>query len=155
MLIKEGTKMREILFRGKMGSLNLFVAGNYFYSEKENTHYIIGDSKNYGFQKIAVIPETIGQFTGLKDKNGVMIFEGDILTSDNYPFKDEKKMSYNAEVCFFENCATFGYCLHCVNIDKRGISDGICELFEDYNHFEVIGNIHDNPDLLDDNNATI
>jgi len=81
--------------------------------------------------------------TGLKDKNGKLVFEGDVLTSDNYPFKDNGVRNYDAEVVWFINVPEFGIVLHCVNKNKRGISDLISEQIEDSERFEIIGNIHE------------
>lgn len=90
------------------------------------------------------------QCTGIEDKNGQLIFESDILTSSEYPFqKAEGKYNYHAEVIWFEENASFGYVLKCVNSEVSGISHNISELFEErVNLFEVLGNIYENPELL-------
>ena len=99
-----------------------------------------------------VVPETIGQYTGLTDKNGKEIFEGDILTSC-YPFKDGGEPNYNAEVFWSEGSLRFCTELHCVNPNKAGISDGICEGLTDIDiQYEIIGNIYDNSELIKVNN---
>lgn len=121
--------MKEILCRSKTEKGN-WVKGYYFYSEKENKHYILGESKDYGLQKFEVIPETVGQYTGLCDKNGTKIFEGDILKGVFYgfPFPVE---DYKFKV-FWD-----------------GLEAGFKASYFSNNECEILGNIHDNPELLE------
>lgn len=86
------------------------------------------------------------QYTGLKDKNGVEIYEGDILTSRQYPFQDDGEYNYHGVVEWIDYLASFYITKRLVNKDKRGISDGISEQIENINKFEVIGNIYENPE---------
>ena len=102
---------------------------------------------------VEVKPETVGQFTGLSDKNCKKIFDGDILRGFDYPFRDgEGKHNYYAEVVWFKNSPAFGLVTH-KNPKSNivGISDGNCEYMEDWETllWEVIGNIYDNPELLE------
>ena len=91
--------------------------------------------------------ETLMQYTGLNDKNGKEIYEGDILTVNVYPYIDEGKQNYVGVVEWI--FAGFRTVLKCVNKDKRGISDGINEPLEEGEDFEVIGNVHENPEILE------
>lgn len=103
-------------------------------------------SKNHG-----PIDEDIKlmQYTGKKDKNGVEIYEGDILTSENYPFQDEGKYNYHGIVEWADEVTAICITKRLVNKSKRGISDGIADIIEDTEKFQVIGNIYENPELLE------
>lgn len=116
------------------------------------------------------------QCTGLKDKNGKLIYEGDIIVIPNqYPFYDYKNkeeyqdlnktdgeikgetiLNYVGVVEFIFN--GWQYVLNCVNPLKRGVSNGINHHLneqgfeEDENScYEIIGNIYENPELLEVN----
>jgi uncharacterized phage protein (TIGR01671 family) len=132
--------MREILFRGK----------------NEDRGWIYGDLRNYEksgakaifshelLHRVEVDPATVGQFTGLTDKNGKKIFEGDIgrykqtdgATQNGKPITCIGKVIYNAKTASFA----------VESKDKAG-----CKYFDYFpiKDFEVIGNIHDNPELLE------
>lgn len=148
--------MREIKFRGKD------IKGNWRYGDlmtmkhfvaNSEEEYQIGDFESSLVYKIN--KETIGQYTGLHDKNGKEIYEGDIVTGTKYPFIDIGKQNYIGIVVFYEDVAQFGYEYKCVNKDKRGISNGINNEFNANENLicedlEVIGNIYENSNLLKD-----
>lgn len=124
--------MREILFRGKRKDNGELVVGNSVLFFKDTT-------KIYGeltyWREIEVIPETVGQFTGLTDKNGKKIFESDIVkaTTGIEGYKSTyhstiQEVKYNAEMC--------------------GIAVFLPFDNSDMVEVEVIGNIYDNPELL-------
>lgn len=142
--------MREIIFRGKT-SRGKWVYGSLIYVKREHNSFCCilesEDSGRYDFpyldadlgvidgQAISIERSTIGQFTGLTDKYGKKIFEGDIVRSDD--IHGEPLL-----VIFNEGCGAFQV------LFKDGYSEGFLERYSDINHLEVVGNIHDNPELL-------
>ena len=117
--------MREILFRGKTLKTNKWVYGS---CNLENTLAIIS--------RCAVIPKTIGQYTGLKDKNGTKIFEFDICKAYIHISKVGKKQLTGA-ICFEEGTFKFKCKRYIFNIYDLSAS------------IEVIGNAFDSPELLE------
>ena len=125
--------MREILFRGKDIRGNWHIGllahvGNAWYISNE-----AGIATAY-----EVIPNTIGQYTGLTDKNGTKIFEGDIV-------KCTSRFDAKDMVVIFETAE-----FHLVDRQRYKNYTECCG----YRHFgtletEVIGNIHDNPELAE------
>ncbi len=105
-----------------------------------------------GFEQLCVEKTNVElmQYTGFKDNNGKEIYEGDILTSKYYPFQDCGKLNYNAEVFWRELDGQWCIELHCVNPEKAGISDGMCESLTGRGiEFEIIGNIYENTKFLE------
>ena len=131
--------MREILFRGKRVDNGEWVYGDLLHPDNYGNGYSIEDftkDKNNCFD---VIPETVGQYTGLKDKNGKMIFEGDIVICRqeiNGNFIDEHIEKGYVEM----KQGAFG--LH----RKQGYYRPFKDWLEDY-EYEVIGNILKGGDL--------
>ena len=143
--------MREILFRGKCGYNNEWVDGFYYKaklyrSDKELCHYITiphPESDGRPSDHIMVHPETVGQFTGLTDKNGKKIFEGDIVhILGHHDVEDWKNVDYTALIDFLDG----GFCAIDGTVEEHGFRRyALARL--DFS-LEVIGNIHDNPELL-------
>lgn len=126
--------MRDILFRGKRRYNGEWVEG-FYYNDLwgDNVHCNI----IYGGIDYEVIPETVGQYTGLTDKNGNRIFEGDVVEA-----YDDIYVNGFAEVKgkVFFNCGSF-------DIDVEDV--GYIPLYSyGTENIEVIGNVHDNGDLL-------
>lgn len=124
--------MREILFRGKFGS-----EWKYGHLTIEPQGLAIKEPYMCGASHIWCIdPETVGQYTGLNDKNGTKIFEGDILK-----FNRDNEISYYNVVYSESNCRWI--------IRQNGIyPDDLDDFVEKY--MTVAGNIHDNPELLEE-----
>ena len=147
--------MREILFRGKAFFDGAWVEGDlrhggYFLND--NTVYIMRPVAGT-FENIPVEPATVGQYTGLTDKNGKKIFEGDIIETDNGKSSScfiVKFGEYYPKM-FFSMMDRLGYTLkHIPAVGFYGESLGTGEeviLFQSP-CVTVIGNIHDNPELL-------
>lgn len=141
LLIERGSNMREILYRGKGDTR--FNSGGWVYGvpikDYEGDWQLCTDCT-----KTTVLPETIGEYTGLTDKNGKKIFEGDIVT---YEDAEADYEGYHDNV--FLNCgevvisAWVGICFtnrQTVEMDDLYISETKVDC-------EIIGNIHDNPEL--------
>ena len=132
--------MRTIKFRGKVkhhdpmtNPENGWVEGYYFQD------LAFGEMRSYIFIPPCyweVIPDTVGQFTGLLDKNGKEIYEGDIVHLDSW--------KPNAMQIKFIEAA---FCL----ADEKGEYLGDIHYIQhaQVNQCTVLGNIHDNPDLLE------
>lgn len=130
--------MREILFRGRGNTK--YNDGEWYYGvpvrDFEGDWQICTDNS-----KRTVIPETIGQYTGLADKNGTKIFEGDIvdvLYDVNYIGVAAERIGV-FEVVFHNGCF----------MKQKG---GVRYHFIPSDKCTVIGNIYDNPELLGGNN---
>lgn len=151
--------MREYLFRGKRIDNGQWIYGYYikathhWHNHGVHEDWIATDTvQNGGWcnvrGKYAVSPETIGQYTGLTDKNGKKIFEGDIVHLTDVRYDNEWK----AVVTFGNPYCQYGWGWNLQYIGKKPqINTDILlwvEMEDVQVYCEVIGNIHDNPELL-------
>lgn len=139
--------MREILYRGKRVDNGEWVEGDLLRSRGKCYIHEHIDPFDYlgelsGFIKMyEVAPETVSEFTGLTDKNGKKIFEGDIVKWTDEYFND-----YKSEVIY--HCDKYNY--PAFDFEKHDYEcNGLQYAHEDC-YLEVIGNIHDNPELLEE-----
>lgn len=130
--------MRETKFRGKCLDNGEWIEGDLL---RMNGHwFIFPDPAPEGIDKYAVDPATVGEYTGLKDKNGKEIYEGDVIRS---PLSEDKTRPHR--IFYHTGNAAFMGAL----VDRKEL----CYLRLDQDWIykfekEVIGNIHDNPELL-------
>ena len=135
--------MREIKFRGKD------YGNNWQYGDlvcekwaKDSILMIKKDKREW-----SIVEDTVGQFTGLKDKNGVEIYEGDIVKINAHSYDYGFSKDRIGEIRFLEGC--FGFYKQLSEkeylFNELATESGYGEL----EYYEVIGNIYDNPELLE------
>ena len=120
--------MREIIFRGKRTDNGEWIDGCYLNKNNIGIFYDDTEESDCIVHIFSVIPETVGQYIGLTDKNGKRIFEGDIVkgTFLGFPIPIE---DYVFPICW-----------------QKDVTGYKANYFE---NVEVIGNIYDNPELLE------
>ena len=132
--------IQEVIFRGKRKDNGEWVEG-YYSNLGGNRPCILKEHILNGkmarileYENIIVLPSTVGQYTSLDDKNGVRIFEGDIVrygdTIHEVVFEKRNTTAYFGLVYSEIETMPFGH-------------------YQDLNHIEVIGNINDSPELLE------
>ena len=119
--------MREIKFRGKHTEDEVWLFGSLIMDA--NTYWYIYEPKEDA--ECEVLPETVGQYTGLKDKNGKEIYEGDVVQ-----YHPEANAGIGRVV--YEGSGFY------VIDEFNGLLDDFATL-----GIEIIGNIHDNPELIE------
>ena len=128
---------REIKFRAKKINKNEFVIGYYLPMAEGYRHYIYLPLEYLNeHSRIEIDPKTLGQYTGLNDKNGKEIYEGDIvkITQETETFFD--KVIYDNHLCSFRFEGLSDYC-------------DFCDWLREGAEFEVVGNIYEHKYLLD------
>ena len=143
--------MREILFRGKRTDNGEWVKG-YLYITHIGSHEIGSYDAEINIERLTfdVIPETVGQFTGLTDKSGVRIFEGDILDVSSdvaYGGVAVHRLGYFVvefhNGCFMKSALDDPQLSFFDNAKRKGLYH-----FISTDIHKIVGNIHDNPELL-------
>lgn len=155
--------MREIKFRGKCICSDEWVYGDLIHKRHDRDALMIQDENGLGND---VVPESVGQFTGLHDKNGKEIYEGDVLFVREWKnlamgmFDHEEREMFSLEDCKGE---LLYESQRVVYLEEGAMCAGdyyISTLWDkqDKRHqypifeVEVIGNIHDTPNLLSNGN---
>lgn len=126
---------REIKFRGKTVD-GVWLHGDLCQRVMDTsiTYKIFDNDKEIAFMTFPVLPNTIGQFTGLHDKNGKEIYEGDIVSFT----ADKESKNWVRPIKWLGAGFTFG------DIFPLNYPSGC---------YEIVGNIHDNPELLSTNHS--
>lgn len=138
--------MRETIFRGKRVRDGEWIYGSHIHLNIGKDY--IGEGQTWiGTLRPCmdeVVPETVGQYTGLTDKNGKKIFEGDVVQTAKYGKDSGTGCNFAGKDTFlvcFEDC---GFCLRNKwrRFNLRADTD-----------YEAIGNIYDNPELMEGGNG--
>lgn len=146
--------MREILFRGKRTYNGGWIEGSLIHADlldgrsytsilpadETSVHpldwpYLCCETGTFDGRAFPVKPETVGQFTGLTDKNGKRIFEGDIVLCDRNIAPSVDKQTFETKYDRMDGFYGEGWS-SCVTMDQHEM-------------MEVVGNVHDNPELLE------
>lgn len=133
--------MREYLFHGKCKGIDKWVEGTGIFFDGINTWLFSHDSTRpvaYDMERFIVEPESVGQYTGMKDKHGRKIFEGDIVDCWSEGVNAQGTVQQRKDGLWIIYPAW-----------QKHIMWGLCP--DDYSNttVEVIGNVFENADLLE------
>lgn len=133
---------REIKFRGKRTDNGDWVYGDLEYNRKnKSTRIHTYTPDGYYNRQYFVVNETVGQFTGLLDKHGTEIYEGDIIKFRHVVCEEDGIETWFSKVTFSDG-------VFCIEDDADySVFYAQCAS-EQYGGIEVVGNIYDNPELL-------
>lgn len=152
--------MRDISFRGKRMDTGEWVCGDLIREPYGTCIQYVIETKPCGAgaperkpttqrHKATIDPATVGQLVKVTKK--ARFYEGDIITSRRYPFQDNGNYVYHGVIEWSNEDLAFFLVLRLADFERRGISNGIGELLSGYTleGFYKLGNIHDNPELLE------
>lgn len=135
--------MRERIQRAKTVGTNTWIEGTYFPPENTMISHELSVF-NYAYMDYVVVPETVGDYTGIVDKHGTRVFEGDIVKT---------KYGRLCIVVWFFSPSHNGWDLQPINTVENCLHMKCPDAYDLYReeNLEVVGNVHDNPELLEDN----
>lgn len=136
--------MREILFRGKRTDNGEWVYGDLLHPTEDDKDYYIENFTQKKNNCHAVIPETIGQYTGVKDMNNKRIFERDIIS---IPYRDMSGFIEYQKALVFFNDERFAWSVKFMDGEVLSLDDVIDPSYP--NDFIVEDNITDNKELAE------
>lgn len=149
--------MREILFKAKRIDNGEWVEGNLITNERnENQKYIgyIFDERNgviEDFDIVEVVPDTLCQYTGLTDKNDKKIWENDIVRyTFDYPSETATENGLKERISsVFWSEWRVSWSVYADERNGKGMNNDLFKYVRNGNTVEIIGNIFDNPELLE------
>lgn len=139
--------MRQIKFRGLRTDGKCWVYGDYWFDNQNKKHKITSDLSDDNFRCYEVTPESVGQFTGLHDKNGLEIYDGDQFAPDTDNEEVKSVVRWDEPFAKFV-VDSYGYNYY-IGEGSQEVYDNELSICETYDlgdmileYCEVIGNIH-------------
>lgn len=132
--------MREFLFRGKKDN-NEWIFGDLLHRESHSKYFIRDLTTNNSY---AVVPNTIGQYTGVKDENNIRIFENDIIS---IPYTDMSGFTEYQQALVFWHNEILGWCVRFMDGEVLYLNDVIDS--SNPMDISVVDNIIDNKELAE------